>query len=135
MRFPCCLLLAQSNVIELSLGWLMYASLQSTSCCYSLTLSGCQSGPMLFPALDVVALAIMTFLLVSSACRSVPENTAPPSWMSHVSVMCPSPKGFSINRKVVALLIRGQRGHRMTPTLDEPKTHEIQLATAPFMCQ
>lgn len=133
--FPCRLFLAPSYVIGLSFGWLMYTSLQSTSCCYSLTLSGCQSGPMLFPALDVVALTIMTFLLVSSACRSVPEDTAPPSWMSQVSVMCPSPKGSSSNRKVVALLIRGQRGHRMMPTLDGPKTHEIKLAITPFMCQ
>lgn len=31
---------------------------------------------MLFAGMDVVALVIMTFLLVSHSCRSVPEDTA-----------------------------------------------------------
>lgn len=32
---------------------------------------------MLFAGMDVVALVIMTFLLVSHFCRSLPEDTAP----------------------------------------------------------
>lgn len=59
---------------------------------------------MLFSGLDVVAHAIMTFLLVSSACSRAPEDTALPSWMSHASVSC-SPKESLINHKSVALLI------------------------------
>ena len=40
---------------------------------------------MLFPGMDVAALAIMTFLLISNSCRSAPEDIAPPFWMSPVS--------------------------------------------------
>lgn len=32
---------------------------------------------MLFAGMDVAALVIMTFLLVSHSCRSLPEDTAP----------------------------------------------------------
>lgn len=59
---------------------------------------------MLFSGLDVVALAIMVFLLVSSACSRAPEDTTMPSWMSHANVLC-SPKGSRVNHKAVALLI------------------------------
>lgn len=43
---------------------------------------------MLFPGMDVVALAIMTFLLVSHSHRSAPEDKAPPFWMSPVIPSC-----------------------------------------------
>lgn len=43
---------------------------------------------MLFPGMDVVALAIMTFVLVSHSRRSVPEDTVPPFWMSLVILSC-----------------------------------------------
>lgn len=78
--------LIKENAIQLSLSWPIASLFSRTSYCYSLALYGCQSGtqPVLFPGTDVVALAIMTFLLVSSSHRSAPEDTVPPSWMSPV---------------------------------------------------
>lgn len=81
--------LIKENAIQLSFSWPIVFFF-STSYCYSLTLYGCQSGtqPMLFPGMDMVALAIMTFLLVSHSHRSAPEDTAPPFWMSPVILSC-----------------------------------------------
>lgn len=69
--------LIKENAIQLSFSWPIASFFFTTSYCYSLTLYGCQSGtqPMLFPGMDVVALAIMTFLLVSHSRRSAPEDT------------------------------------------------------------
>lgn len=54
---------------------------------------------MLFAGMDVVALVIMTFLLVSHSCRSVPEDTAPLFWLNPV-----------IFSSSVFLIIRGLSG-------------------------
>lgn len=39
---------------------------------------------MLFAGMDVVALVIMTSILVSHSCRSMPEDTVPLFWLNPV---------------------------------------------------
>lgn len=43
---------------------------------------------MLFRGMDEAALAIMTFPFVSHSGSSVPEDTAPPFWMSLIMLLC-----------------------------------------------